>query len=225
MRTGLLTILACQVSDLAGVSARAADLDAYGGFTDVRGEQIRCFHTQKIDDRWWLVTPEGHGFFGIGLNHPVTSFSQGAVTFAYNGDQEAWLRDGIRKMRNLGYNCVWGGPYSTSAKRTRSSRWSRRRVCPRCSAIRSSATFIRNHWSAIPGLPARSPIILIDECCITFSLAADPDFIGVSFCACLFDNSHWFQPYDRGQPGLYTIDNEPRSKTIESVKQANTSIL
>ena len=35
------------------------------------------------------------------------------MTFAYNGDQEAWLRDGIRKMRDLGYNCVWSGPYST----------------------------------------------------------------------------------------------------------------
>ena len=55
-------------------------------------------------------------------------------------------------------------------------------------------------------------------------LAADPDFIGVSFCACLHDNSHTSKPYDRGQPGFYNIDNEPRSKTVETAKEANAFI-
>ena len=87
-------------------------LDAYGGFIDVVGKQTGFFHVEKIDNRWWLVTPDGHGFFGIGLSHPVTSMSEAAVTFAYNGNQEDWLRDGIRKMRALGFNCVWSGPYS-----------------------------------------------------------------------------------------------------------------
>ena len=88
------------------------DLDAYGGFTDVVGKKTGFFHTEKIDNRWWLVTPDGHGFFGIGISHPVTSFSQGVVTFSYNGSQEAWLRDGIKKMRDLGYNCAWSGPFA-----------------------------------------------------------------------------------------------------------------
>ncbi len=88
------------------------NLDAYGGFTDVVGQRTGFFHVEKIDGRWWLVTPDGHGFFGIGLSHPVTSMSQAAVTFTYNGSQEDWLRDGIRKMRELGFNCVWSGPYS-----------------------------------------------------------------------------------------------------------------
>jgi len=89
-----------------------SDLDDYGGFLDIVGRQTGFFHTEKIDGRWWLVTPDGHGFFGIGISHPVTSFSKAAVTFAYNGSQEDWLRDGIRKMRELGFNCVWSGPYS-----------------------------------------------------------------------------------------------------------------
>ena len=55
-------------------------------------------------------------------------------------------------------------------------------------------------------------------------LAADPDFIGISFCALLYDNSHWFQPYDRGQPGFYTIDNEPRIETIETARESNAFI-
>ena len=48
----------------------------------------------------------------MGLSHPVTSMSEGAITFAYDGNQEEWMRDGIRKMRALGFNCVWSGPYS-----------------------------------------------------------------------------------------------------------------
>ena len=55
-------------------------------------------------------------------------------------------------------------------------------------------------------------------------LAADPDFIGVSFCACLHDNSHTVAAYDRGQPGFFTIDNEPRSRTIDTVIKENDYI-
>lgn len=111
------TLLALLTSVFFSLSASAKELDAYGGFTDIKGEETGFFHTQRIDDRWWLVTPEGHGFFGIGLSHPVTGFSRDAVTYSYNGNQEAWLRDGIKKMRELGYNCVWSGPYSTERTR------------------------------------------------------------------------------------------------------------
>lgn len=86
-------------------------LDTYGGFTDIPGEETGFFHTQKIEDRWWLVTPEGNAFWGMGIAHPITDFSKSAVTFAYLGDQEAWLKGSIDRMRELGYNCVWTGPY------------------------------------------------------------------------------------------------------------------
>ena len=112
-----LLALATVFSLFTCASSIGQELDSFGGFADIKGEKTGFFHTQKIDDRWWLVTPEGHGFFGIGLSHPVTGFSKGTVTYSYNGDQEAWLRDGIKKMRELGYNCVWSGPYSTERAR------------------------------------------------------------------------------------------------------------
>lgn len=87
-------------------------LDRYGGFLDVKGQRTGFFHTERISDRWWLVTPDGHGFFGIGISHPITSMSEGAITFAYGGSQEEWMRDGLRKMGELGFNSVWSGPYS-----------------------------------------------------------------------------------------------------------------
>ena len=65
------TVLAVLISIVISLSATAQELDTYGGFTDIKGTKTGFFHTQKIDGRWWLVTPEGHGFFGIGLSHPV----------------------------------------------------------------------------------------------------------------------------------------------------------
>jgi hypothetical protein len=41
----------------------AAFLDRYGGLKRVVGQATGTFHLQKIEDRWWLVTPEGHGLF------------------------------------------------------------------------------------------------------------------------------------------------------------------
>lgn len=103
-------VLALSFGAVANIS-HGAELGAYGGFTDIKGKQTGFFHTQKIDGRWWLVTPDGHGFWGVGMAHPITGFTQSAVTFTFDGDQEAWLRGTIQRIRDLGFNCVWSGPY------------------------------------------------------------------------------------------------------------------
>ncbi|WP_345783609.1 beta-agarase [Fulvimonas sp. R45] len=46
----------------------AAGEDAYGGRLDVHLRETGWFHTQKAGGRWWLVTPDGHGFFSLGVN-------------------------------------------------------------------------------------------------------------------------------------------------------------
>ncbi|MDF4024700.1 beta-agarase [Luteibacter sp. PPL201] len=46
-----------------------AGLDRYGGRTDLAAMKATgWFHTQKQNGRWWLVTPEGHAFFSLGVN-------------------------------------------------------------------------------------------------------------------------------------------------------------
>jgi hypothetical protein len=224
----------------------AAELDAYGGFTDIVGKRTGFFHTQQIAGRWWLVTPEGHGFFGVGISHPVTGKSRAAVTFAYKGNQEAWMRDGIRKMRELGYNCVWSGPYPTRT-------WVR--LAPYVDVLApqdlSEANPVRAHIEAT-GKPALLsdqefgnvyPLSIQDTPFTPGSvpehvdrrvlydleatrIARDPGMIGVSFCACLFDQSHWISTYDRGQPGFYAIDGEPgEPDLLEVVTRVNGRIM
>jgi hypothetical protein len=44
-------------------------LDRYGGRTDLPAMHATgWFHAQKQGGRWWLVTPEGHAFFSLGVN-------------------------------------------------------------------------------------------------------------------------------------------------------------
>lgn len=46
----------------------AAATDRYGGRLDVQLAKTGWFHTQQARGRWWLVTPDGHGFFSLGVN-------------------------------------------------------------------------------------------------------------------------------------------------------------
>ena len=55
-----------------GQGSYAQETDKYGGFTDIKGEKTGFFHAEQIDGRWWLITPDGNAFYGIGMAHPVT---------------------------------------------------------------------------------------------------------------------------------------------------------
>jgi len=49
--------------------ARSDELDAYGGWADIRGKASGAFHIDKINGRYLLITPDGHGFVALGVNH------------------------------------------------------------------------------------------------------------------------------------------------------------
>src|SRR5262245_27137724 len=60
-------------------------LDQYGGLRAVRSEASGFFRVEKRD-RWWLVTPAGHGWLGFGVNH----VTPGWLNQPYNAS--AWLK-------------------------------------------------------------------------------------------------------------------------------------
>jgi hypothetical protein len=53
---------------LAAQLAQRHGLDVYGGREAMALTRTGWFHTQKANGRWWLVTPEGHAFFSLGVN-------------------------------------------------------------------------------------------------------------------------------------------------------------
>ncbi|GDY20305.1 hypothetical protein LBMAG56_16500 [Verrucomicrobiota bacterium] len=68
LRSLLLVLCALVLLPRQGV-AQGADTDAYGGSTRVRWEATGWFRLQQNGGRFWLVTPEGHPFFNLGINH------------------------------------------------------------------------------------------------------------------------------------------------------------
>ena len=46
--------------------------DSYGGWKLVTGLKTGFFHTQRINGKWWIISPEGNGFLSKGVNsvHP-----------------------------------------------------------------------------------------------------------------------------------------------------------
>jgi hypothetical protein len=60
---------ALKARSASAVGTPPKDLDKYGGRTDLPALKVTgFFHTQKQGSRWWLVTPEGHAFFSLGVN-------------------------------------------------------------------------------------------------------------------------------------------------------------
>lgn len=53
--------------------------DKYGGYKGIKGAATGFFHTERLGDSWWLITPEGHGFFLLSVS---------MVTYARTGVDE-----------------------------------------------------------------------------------------------------------------------------------------
>ena len=54
-------------------TAARSGMDTYGGWQNVPLTRTGWFHTQQANGRWWLVTPEGHAFFSLGVNAVIFS--------------------------------------------------------------------------------------------------------------------------------------------------------
>ncbi len=65
------------------MTQETAQLDRFGGWKARSYEATGAFRLQR-DDRWWLVTPEGHAFISWGMNHVMPMM----LTGEYN--REHW---------------------------------------------------------------------------------------------------------------------------------------
>ncbi len=54
---------------LAFCQAVAAPYDSYGGWSKLKGKKTGFFHTEEMQGRWWLVSPEGNAFISKGVDH------------------------------------------------------------------------------------------------------------------------------------------------------------
>lgn len=125
---------------MAAVTALAGEpptsLDAYGGWTDVKATATGWFRLETISGRPLLVTPEGHGFVPLGINHfnTLRGRSEGERDLfreRYGGDWERFADELQRHYASWGFNAVDHGvealrarwPYFASRDWARTSKY------------------------------------------------------------------------------------------------------
>ncbi len=107
--------------DPCGAPPGERSQDVWGGDTRVSLEATGFFRTEKLCERWWLVTPEGHPTWSIGVNNVSPNgdvdaetgeqlYAQ-AVDTIYESD-EAWAQAAADRLRSWGMNTA--GAWSTS---------------------------------------------------------------------------------------------------------------
>ncbi len=103
-----------QSSTDSSVPSEAARFDPYGGATATQLDATGWFRTAEIDGRSWLITPDGHPFFSIGVNH-VSSFSAfdpagnpayGEAVIQIYGDADEWANAMVGRFAQWGVNTV-----------------------------------------------------------------------------------------------------------------------
>ncbi len=111
---GAILLIAALVSGIAWGEAPPA-FDQFGGITDLAFPATGFFHTIQDDGRWWLVTPEGHAFLSLGVNHLSHRGDRDRTTgrrpYEENvqkryGSEEAWAAETAKRFQTWGLNTV-----------------------------------------------------------------------------------------------------------------------
>ncbi len=82
--------------------------DTFGGFSGIKGKATGYFHIENFQGRQLLVSPEGSGFFALGVNHINSADASGVVLSNRNDSSKtkAVLENLSRwNMNNCGYGC------------------------------------------------------------------------------------------------------------------------
>src|SRR5579872_1985460 len=88
----------------AGLPTPAAPAyDAYGGWLQLTGAKTGYFHTQQIQGRWWLVTPDGHVFFSKGVDN-INYRPEAKSSPPPPADPDAWAKTASRQLRDWNFN-------------------------------------------------------------------------------------------------------------------------
>lgn len=107
-------------------------VDVWGGRLDRPARHATgFFRTEKIGNRWWLITPEGHLYFNVAVNAVRPPLGVKA------SEQAAFAERATRELRELGFNGTGNGSLSQLTVVGQPLPW-----CPR---LDFAATFAKEH--------------------------------------------------------------------------------
>jgi len=83
-------------------------LDKYGGWMERTERATGFFHTAKIDGQWWLIDPDGHLFFSVGVNSvsPMSTDSTDENAEGTTGGNLKWGEQTLPMLREYGFNTL-----------------------------------------------------------------------------------------------------------------------
>jgi agarase len=111
----LLIVLLIVASTAVVWAAEDPGYDSWGGWLGVTTTATGRFRVELIDGVWWLVTPDGHGFFSIGIDHltPAGDFSPPLGTSPYRdnilalyGSDAGWAAATRPRLAAFGINTI-----------------------------------------------------------------------------------------------------------------------
>ena len=88
------------------------------GAEEVHGDATGFFHTEKIHGRWWLIDPNGHGFYWVGTDHinyhghwcqKLGYAPYGHAAQQKYGSETNWAAATLRRLRAWGFNTLTAG--------------------------------------------------------------------------------------------------------------------
>ena len=99
--------------------AYGPNADQYGGYLGIPiDNQSGFFRSAQVAGRWWLVTPDGHAFYSIGVNSispSVGGGTSGSYSY-YNAKQypalSSWYVLASQRLTSWGFNTIgsWSDP-------------------------------------------------------------------------------------------------------------------
>ena len=103
---------------LAAAAAPAFPKYDAPGAAGVRGAATGFFHTDQINGRWWLIDPNGHGFYVVSTDH-VSYHGHGCEQLGYApygrvaqqkyGSETNWAAEALRRLKAWGFNTLSAG--------------------------------------------------------------------------------------------------------------------
>lgn len=141
--TGTTSLMAA-LAPLCTAQTQRPALDKYGGWTGRQFKATGFFRTEKDDQRWWFVTPEGNAFLSFGINHLYPDL------FNQDYNREVWQEKlGVEKL---------AGPQYFAALRT----W----FLDTCSLYGFNTVGVHNALQVVnkpaPQVPYMQPIRFVD---------------------------------------------------------------
>lgn len=118
-----LLLAALVFASSAYAAAPDPGYDSWGGWQGISTTATGRFRTERIDGVWWLITPAGHGFFSVGVDHlrPGGDFSPPLGTAPYHdniiakyGSEAGWATATLPRLHDLGVNTI--GAFSEPAR-------------------------------------------------------------------------------------------------------------